>query len=254
MTRIAGHHIVRTKCCKTFFSTLAYSSMNFSAREHWTDGATVDSLTPSTGGLCCCTCGGYFLINDAEVVETVRTPKPFPPKDWNDDAPHFLMLPGETTQQYKNRMYDTRPIEVIEAERIPLPQKIIFVKDNELIQVIESSPSNPSLLLVARRRYWRHLNEPYRQAYRLLRETDKDSFPAFMPTETQLNNMQQILALIKQKENPNWFEVCELCREMSKFDEAKQALDLANGLEPRLLTMMNSLIDKKVNCPVRYRL
>jgi hypothetical protein len=110
MTRISGHHIVRTKCCKTFFSTLAYSSMNFSAREHWTYGATFGSLSPSTGGLCRCTCGGYFLIKDAEVVETVRSPKPLPPKDWNDDAPHFLMLPRETTQQYKNRMYDTRPI------------------------------------------------------------------------------------------------------------------------------------------------
>jgi hypothetical protein len=228
--------------------------MNFSASEHWTDGATFGSLSPSTGGLCHCTCGGYFLIKDTEVVETVRTPKPFPPTDWNDDAPHFLMLPGETPQQYKNRTYDTRPIEVIEAERVPLPQNIEFVKDNELIQVIESSPSDSSLLLVARRRYWRHLNEPYRQAFRLLRETDKDSFPAFTPTEAQLNNMQQILYLINQGDEPNWFEVCELYREMSKFYEAQQALELAKELEPRLAEMMSDLLAKKMNAPVRYKL
>lgn len=94
MTRISGHHIVRTKCCETFFSTLAYSSINFSAKEYWTDGATVGSLSPTTGGICRCTCGEYFLLKDAEKVQTVRTPKTIPPTDWNNEAPHFLMLPG----------------------------------------------------------------------------------------------------------------------------------------------------------------
>jgi hypothetical protein len=201
--------------------------MNFSAHEHWTDGAMFGSLTPSTGGLCRCTCGGYFLIKDAEVVETVRTPKPFPPKDWNDDAPHFLMLPGETNQQYKNRMYDTRPIEVIEAERIPLPQNVQFIKDAELIQVIESTSSDHALMLTARRRYWRHLNDPYREAYRLLRKTEKACFAPYAPSKVQLVNMQLILDLINQGDKPNWFEVCELYREMGKFYEAQQALDLA---------------------------
>ena len=254
MTRISGHHIVRTKCCKTFFSTLAYSSMNFSAREYWTDGATVDSLTPSTGGLCRCTCGEYFLLKDAEKVQTVRTPKPIPPRDWNNDAPHFLMLPGETTQQYKNRIYDTRPIKVIEAERVPLPQDVQFIKDPELIQVIESASSEYSLMLAARRRYWRYLNDPYREAYRLLRETDKSSFAPYAPTEMQLTNMQQILDLVNQGDEPNCFEVCELYREMSNFYEAQQALDLAKEPEPRLTEMMSELLSKKVNAPVRYKL
>ena len=38
--------------------------------------------------------------------------------------------------------------------------------------------------------------------------------------------MQQILDLINQGDEPNWFEVCELYREMHKFDEAKKALNL----------------------------
>ena len=70
----------------------------------------------------------------------------------------------------------------------------------------------------------------------------------------QLNNMQQILDLINQGDEPYWFEVFELYREMSKFDEAKQALDLAKELEPRLAEMMSDLLAKKVNAPVRYKL
>ena len=120
--------------------------------------------------------------------------------------------------------------------------------------MIESSPSDPSLLLVARKRYWRYLNDPYREAYRLLREADKSSFAPYAPTEMQLNNMQQILDLINQGDEPYWFEVFELYREMSKFDEAKQALDLAKELEPRLAEMMSDLLAKKINAPVRYKL
>jgi len=228
--------------------------MNFSAKEHWTDGATVDSLTPSTGGLCRCSCGEYFLIKDAEKVQTVRRPKPIAPSNWREDfGRHYLMQKNETCQEYMMRLYDTRPIEVIETERIPLPQDVQYVKDAELIQVIESASTDHSLVLVARRRYWRHLNDPYREAYRLLRETDKAAFAPYAPSEKQLNNMQQIIDLINQGINPNWFEVCELYREKSNFDEARQALYLAKEPEPRLAEMMSDLLAKKINAPVRYK-
>ena len=38
------------------------------ASEHWTDGATENSLSQSDGGLRRCTCGGYFLSGYAERV------------------------------------------------------------------------------------------------------------------------------------------------------------------------------------------
>ena len=255
MTRISGNHIIRTKCCKTFFSTLAYGSLNFSASEFWTDGGTLHSLAPSTGGLCRCTCEGYFLLGDAELIETIRKPKPIAPEGWRDRTDNWLTrFFGRESKEEILWRYDTRPIEVIEAERVPLPQDVKYVKDDELIQVIESAPDDSSVMNVTRRRYWIHLNEPHREAYRLLRETDKVSFPPYAPTEAQLNNMQQILDLINQGDNPNWFEVCELYREMSKFYEAQQALDLDKDSEPRLIKMMNELIADKVNGPVRYRL
>ena len=52
----------------TFFSAVAFASINFMASEHWTDGATENSLSQSDGGLRRCTCGCYFLSGYAERV------------------------------------------------------------------------------------------------------------------------------------------------------------------------------------------
>jgi hypothetical protein len=38
------------------------------ASEHWTDGATENSLSQPDGGLRRCSCGGYFLSDYAERV------------------------------------------------------------------------------------------------------------------------------------------------------------------------------------------
>ena len=68
MTRIAGTNIIKAPCCGAFFSTVSFASINFMASEHWTDGATENSLSQSDGGLRRCTCGGYFLSGYAERV------------------------------------------------------------------------------------------------------------------------------------------------------------------------------------------
>ena len=68
MTRISGTNIVKAPCCGAFYSTTAFASINFMASEHWTDGATENSLAQSDGGLRRCTCGGYFLSGYAERV------------------------------------------------------------------------------------------------------------------------------------------------------------------------------------------
>ena len=68
MTRIAGTNIIKAPCCDALYSTTAFASINFMASEHWTDGATENSLSQSDGGLRRCTCGGYFLSGYAERV------------------------------------------------------------------------------------------------------------------------------------------------------------------------------------------
>ena len=51
MTRISGTNIVKAPCCGALYSTTAFASINFMASEHWTDGATENSLSQSDGGL-----------------------------------------------------------------------------------------------------------------------------------------------------------------------------------------------------------
>ena len=68
MTRTAGTNIIKAPCCGALYSTTAFASINFMASEHWTDGATENSLSQSDGGLRRCTCGGYFLSGYAERV------------------------------------------------------------------------------------------------------------------------------------------------------------------------------------------
>jgi len=68
MTRIAGTNVIKAPCCGAFFSTIAFTSINFMASELWTDGQNENSLSQSDGGLRRCTCGGYFLSGYAERV------------------------------------------------------------------------------------------------------------------------------------------------------------------------------------------
>ena len=68
MTRTAGTNIIKAPCCGALYSTTAFASINFMASEHWTDGATENSLSQSDGGLRRCACGGYFLSGYAERV------------------------------------------------------------------------------------------------------------------------------------------------------------------------------------------
>ena len=140
------------------------------------------------------------MLGDAELIETIRKPMPIAPEGWRYRTDNWLTrFFGRESKEEILWRYDTRPIEVIETERVPLPQDVKYVMDDELIRVIESAPDDSSLMMTARRRYWRHLNEPYREVYRQLRKTDKVSFPYYAPTEAQLENMQQILNLINQE-------------------------------------------------------
>ncbi len=70
MTRIAGTNIIKAPCCGALYSTTAFASINFMASEHWTDGATENSLSQSDGGLrrCTCECGATFVFEDLEFV------------------------------------------------------------------------------------------------------------------------------------------------------------------------------------------
>ena len=183
-------------CCHALYTTPVYRSINLSASEFWTDGQRVHGLYPNDGGLRSCKCGAYFLLKDAEKVDFIPEAKPIAPEGWeNIKSTWWTRFRGKQTKEQVLAFYDTRPIEEIKAEQkakvIPPPTQ--FVKDQELAQVIHDCFGEQEVLIVARRRYWRYLNDPFREIYREHRNKDQSSFPIFEPTELQISNMTALL-------------------------------------------------------------
>ena len=257
MTSVSGRNVVAAPCCQTLYTTPAYSSINLSASEFWTDGQRVHGLYPNDGGLRSCACGSYFLLKDAEKVDFIQESKPFAPDGWeNIKSTWWTRFRGRQTKEQVMAFYDTRPLEVIKAEAkarvIPPPTQ--FVKDQELAQVIHDCLGERDILIVARRRYWRYLNDPYREIYREHRDKDQSSFPLFEPTELQISNMLALLDLLLQTtETCDPFEVIELFRELGKFTEAKSRLDQVEDQKNVLFKIMSELIEEKTIGPARFR-
>lgn len=155
MTRIAGHRILRSRCCGATFAERNYSSMNYSGAEFWTDGRIFAPLVPNDDGVRRCVCGCYFLVRSTDQIAAL-------PAD-------SIISPPEAAQR---------------------------VLDTDTGALLATGITDKELLIVLRRRHWRHLNNPYRVVYRQHRETEQSTFPTFEPTEAQRDNMSELLGLL----------------------------------------------------------
>lgn len=256
MTRITGHSLIATPCCRALYSTPRYGSVNFMAFAYWTDGETEGGLMPGGGGLRKCKCGEFYLLQ-----ETIK---------FGFDA-----------------QPDTPPTEHVKSADLPGATR---------------SP-NKAVELVARRLYWMHLNDGYRDLYRAHRKAeDKASqakwaaewhaanpdtrstwekligrllrrkpvaappmqnkpftFPPFQPSQLQIDNMTRLLELLleggNEKYGPDPLEVTELYRELGRFDEAKTALLTCTEDDICVTSkLLAKMIDEAVTAPVRYRM
>ena len=70
VTRVSGVRIVAAPCCGAQYAQPHYASMNFSAREYWTDGWREASLMPNDAGLRRCRCGGFVTLGDLIYIST----------------------------------------------------------------------------------------------------------------------------------------------------------------------------------------
>ena len=255
MTSVSGRNVVAAPCCQTLYTTPAYRSINLSASEFWTDGQRVHGLYPNDGGLRSCNCGAYFLLKDAEKVDFIPEAKPIAPEGWaNIKSTWWTRFRGKQTKEQVMVFYDTRPLEVIKSETKAVPPHTQFVKDQELDQVIHDCFGERDVLIVARRRFWRYLNDPFRDIYREHRNKDQTSYPLFEPTEIQVSNMLALLDLLLQtSEKSDPFEVIELFRELGKFNEAKSRLDQVENQNNVLFKVMSELIEEKTIGPARFR-
>jgi len=166
-----------------------------------------------------------------------------------------------------------------------------FQVDDEKLSSLLARPLNEDIEIVVRRRYWRYLNDPYREIYREHRKSVNDAVdeankgastfwrtlggilpgtkpprpaavvppsriftvPPNTPTELQRGNMQALLHLILKSEKPDPLEIAELHRELGDYDEAQKAIEMFNEAEHTASRLIRLLIAEKVNEPMRYQ-
>lgn len=167
----------------------------------------------------------------------------------------------------------------------------IHIHDEKLARLL-TQPLNEDVEIVARRRYWRYLNDPYREAYRAHRKSVDDAVreannkgaatfwntlsdklpgtrpptpaavvppskiftvPPNTPTAAQQENMQALLQLLLKSEKPDPLEIAELHRELGDYDEAQKAIEKFNEAENTTSRVIRQMIAGKINEPMRYR-
>lgn len=253
MTSISGRRVIKTPCCGCLLTTPRYLSMNYSAREHWTDGRAVDSLAPQGEGLRRCTCGSYFVLRQAEFIDELPHRTPRAPLDWETNEITDL-ISDISSRQYYMKHFDTRPAAVIDAEEKLIPPLVLGVADAELAGIIMSKVYTAQVLFAVRKLYWRYLNDPFREAYRAHKESAPLTFPSFSPTSEQIDNMEQLLPLWESTQPQDWLVSAELHRELGHPEEALECLNHVPPAQQRIANMQKRMIAEGVQCPVRYSL
>jgi len=225
------------------------------ASEHWTDGATENSLSQSDGGLRRCTCGGYFLSGYAERVGFI------PKNNGNQQeqteysiAKIFgkigkLLIAEDKAKPQTIRKLPTQWA----ANETVIPPKAQSVTGAAIAKLLDFKLEDKNLLIQARRLYWRHLNNQFRDEYRAYKEVHKDSFPAYATSAAQMDNMTQLAALLEDHDMVDELELAELYREMGQPLKARAKLAKVDEDDQKLCAMQLSLLEKGYSGPARFR-
>jgi hypothetical protein len=255
MTLNEGTSTLKAPCCGAFYSTTAFASINFMASEHWTDGATENSLSQSDGGLRRCTCGGYFLSGYAERVGFI--PKNNGQQQEQSEysiAKIFGKIGKLLIAEDKAKPQTIRKLpSQWAANETVIPPKAQSVTGAAIAELLDSKPEDKNLLIQARRLYWRHLNDQFRNEYLAYREINKDSFPAYAPSAAQMDNMQQLAALLEEHDMVDELELGELYRELGQPLKARAKLTKVDEEDKKLCAMQLSLLEKGYSGPARFR-
>lgn len=184
---------------------------------------------------------------------------------------------------------DANEIIEVSAEEKQATKPALKVADEKLASLL-TQPLNEDVELVVRRRYWRYLNDPYREIYRAhrksvddaVKEANKNSttfwstlsnklpgtrpptpaavvpsskvftVPPNTPSAAQQGNMQELLRLLLKSEKPDPVEIAELHRELGEYDSALKAIEMFKEAEHTASRLIRQLIAEKVNEPMRW--
>ncbi len=250
MTRFDGYRLLACPLCHTIHATVNIVSFNFMAPEHWSDSYSVYSLFDNRQGLRQCTsCHDFYLQSDAPYIghitseqasRLVETPPPYIPpflrhkgrsesstpttssdtpstgqswikrlKEWWRSKPHDQPQPENTK--------DTSAEEEDQSKKYP---RLESANDKDLAGILENQEKySVNLIQAARTLYWVYLNDAYRETAKALSEKGQIPYSAFKPTETQIDNMRTLLALLEFADGGSRaITIAELHRELGQFD------------------------------------
>jgi hypothetical protein len=122
-----------------------------------------------------------------------------------------------------------------------------------IAKLLDSKPEDKNLLIQARRLYWRYLNDQFRDEYRAYKEVHKDSFPAYAPSAAQMDNMEQLAALLEDHDMVDELELGELYREMSQPLKARAKLAKVGEDDQKLCDIQLKLIEMGYQGPARFK-
>ena len=225
------------------------------ASEHWTDGATENSLSQSDGGLRRCRCGSYFLSGYAERVGFIPKNTDHQEKQTEYSISRIFGKIGKLLiAEDKAKPQTTRKLpSQWAANETVIPPKAQSVTGLAIAELLDSKPQDKNLSIQGRRLYWRHLNNQFRNEYREYRDIHKDSFPAYAPSAAQMDNMEQLAALLEDHDMLDELELGELYREMGQPLKSRAKLAKVGKDDHKLCEMQLTLLEKGYAGPARFK-
>ena len=253
MTRVSGHTLIASPCCRSIYKTPVYASLNMSAMGYWTDGSQEQGLSSIDGGLRLCRCGAAFLLQDTirigmeagPAIQFADRPKDaqLPAVIENASAPRVEVTARRNYWRYLNDEYRAK-----------------YRAHREVENAIDDAQW--------RRDYYASLPWLERALRKLLRSEPKYDFPRasrpftvppFEPTAEQVANMTKLLALVLAGADAPFetdgLEVAELHRQLGQFEAAAQALsDYKKDYQAVLKQMISEQVEQRCTAPVRFRM
>lgn len=245
MTRIHGVEYVAARCCGATFSLPRYSSINFSAREYWTDGWREESLYPNDEGLRRCDCGNYLLIDDlVRIVEnsgTAAQPSVVP----DNELMACLSSGVSETVEVAARLTLWRFLNHPYRERY---RQHRFDEDALRQKESKTVTATPQKWHLGK---WLHKTSEGDRPEGAVR-----TIPVFDCSEAQRSNMRRLCELLEQNSSlldaGRALLLAELHREQGNFEQTLTLLDAPSYRNDEYSILIKTLAKMQVDAPVRF--
>ena len=254
MSRSDGYRLLACPLCHTVHATPHMVAFGFMVTEYWSDSYSVQSLFESRQGLRKCTaCHDFYLqseapyighLTSAQASRLVAVPPDYIPAflrragsddittaNTNSDSAHA----GQFWIRWLKKWWGGKPFYQLPTDN-PLAEnkdpskkypRMMTASDSDLAGILENQEKySVALIQVARILYWIYLNDTYRDTAKSMVEKGQEPHSAFEPTETQIDNMRALLALLEFADGGSRaITIAELHRELGQFDRAIQILE-----------------------------